>query len=425
MKKLFTFLLICLFSATVFGQLTVTVPTITATPGSTVVIPVKLIGASSTGIPIGSANIQITYDESVLTYVSLQNFYSVTPQSQWFYSGHDGIVAANWLEPNLLTITVPDSTTLFEIQFTYLGGNSPLNFIIYEFTDAAYELIPTTPVNGAVNQLPVEHNVTFNVDMSQQAVSPDGIHVAGSFNSWNSSQTILTNNGNDVYSATVTLTSGTQQTYKFINGNTISECEIVPQECGVPDGSGSFVRSIDIPSIDTTLSVVCFSQCTPCIPPAYTISGTLTYPTTANTPLAGVVLTLKNVGGTDIATATTDISGNYYFANIPDGNYTITSFANKLWGGVSASDVLLYKKHIATITPLTGIYLESGDVNGIGGLTATDVLLIKKRIATIISSFPTGDWLFNPTPVSVNGNNVQMNFNGIIYGDANASYNPL
>lgn len=264
MKKLFTFLLICLFSATVFGQLTVTVPTITATPGSTVVIPVKLIGASSTGIPIGSANIQITYDESVLTYVSLQNFYPGTPQSQWFYSGHDGIVAANWLEPNLLTITVPDSTTLFEIQFTYFGGNSPLNFIIYEFTDAAYELIPTTPVNGAVTQLPVEHNITFNVDMSRQNVSPNGVHIAGSFNNWNPSQTVLTNTGNNVYLAIVSIVEGAEVTYRFVNGNSNSGLETVPEGCGISNGSGGYNRFLTVPDNDTTLPVKCFNMCDIC-----------------------------------------------------------------------------------------------------------------------------------------------------------------
>jgi hypothetical protein len=264
MKKLFSFLFICLLSATVFGQLTVTVPTITATPGSTVVIPVKLIGASSTGIPIGSATIYITYDESVLTYANLQNFYSGAPQSQWFYSGHDGIVAANWIEPNLLTIAVPDSTTLFEIQFTYIGGNSPLNFTIYEFTDAVYELIPTAPVNGAVNQAVSEYDVTFSVDMSRQTVSPDGIHIAGNFNNWDPSQTVLTNTGNNVYSATVSIPEGTEVTYRFVNGNNNNGLETVPEECGISNGSGGYNRFLTVPSNDTTLSAMCFSMCSIC-----------------------------------------------------------------------------------------------------------------------------------------------------------------
>jgi hypothetical protein len=99
--------------------LTVSVPTITATPGQVVYIPVKLTGASSSGVPISSANIQITYDTAVLHYDTLTNFYTGTPQSQWFFSGHDGLVSANWLEPSLGTLAIPNNTTLYEIKFTY------------------------------------------------------------------------------------------------------------------------------------------------------------------------------------------------------------------------------------------------------------------------------------------------------------------
>jgi hypothetical protein len=52
-------------------------------------------------------------------------------------------------------------------------------------------------------------------------------------------------------------------------------------------------------------------------------------------------------------------------------------------------------------------------------------LVVKKRIAAIVSSFDVGDWLFNNSPVSVTGANVVMNFNGLCYGDANASYTPV
>ena len=76
------------------------------------------------------------------------------------------------------------------------------------------------------------------------------------------------------------------------------------------------------------------------------------------------------------------------------------------WGGVTAGDVLLYKKHIAGISSLSGIFLASGDVNASGSLTAGDVLLIKKRIAGIISSFTVGDWIFNNGPITVSGSNV-------------------
>jgi len=34
------------------------------------------------------------------------------------------------------------------------------------------------------------------------------------------------------------------------------------------------------------------------------------------------------------------------------------------------------------------------------------------------------DWLFNSIPVTVSNNNVTLDFNGLCYGDANASYTP-
>ena len=142
-------------------------------------------------------------------------------------------------------------------------------------------------------------------------------------------------------------------------------------------------------------------------------------------PSFRIQLNLKNGAGTVVASATTNLTGSYSFSGIADGSYTIEAATAKPWGGVTASDVLLYKKHIASIAPLSGIFLASGDVNSSGSLSAADVLLIKKRIASMIGSFTSGDWLFNPLPVNVSGGNVVQGFNGLVYGDANGSYQPV
>ena len=159
-------------------------------------------------------------------------------------------------------------------------------------------------------------------------------------------------------------------------------------------------------------------------PAAASVTGTVTYANTANTPLAGLTIKLKNSGGTVIATTTTNTSGNYSFSAVAPGGYSLEVTTSKPWGGVSAADVLLYRKHIANITLLNGIYLASGDVNASGELSAADVLLVKKRIATITNSFTVGDWLFNNMPFTVGSNGVTQNFKGITYGDANGSYIP-
>ena len=156
----------------------------------------------------------------------------------------------------------------------------------------------------------------------------------------------------------------------------------------------------------------------------YSVSGTITYASTTNTPLNGLTVKLKNDAGTVVGTSVTNSAGDYVFSDAPAGNYTLEVTTTKPWGGVSATDVLLYRKHIANITPLTGIYLASGDVNISGSLSAADVLLIRKRIAAVINSFSVGDWMFNNVPFTVGSGNVTQNFNGIVYGDANGSYVP-
>jgi hypothetical protein len=63
-------------------------------------------------------------------------------------------------------------------------------------------------------------NVTFMVDMSEQVVSPLGVHVAGSFNSWNPAATVMTQAGaGTVYEVTLALVAGETVQFKYINGN--------------------------------------------------------------------------------------------------------------------------------------------------------------------------------------------------------------
>jgi len=153
------------------------------------------------------------------------------------------------------------------------------------------------------------------------------------------------------------------------------------------------------------------------------LDGFITYPNAVGTPLSNVHINLLQQDSL-IGEANTNAHGYYQFNDINNGVFTMLPSTTKLWGGITASDVLLYRKHIANISNLSGIYLASGDVNGSGDVTATDVLLIKKRIAHLIDIFPAGDWLFNNQPVMINGTNVTYNFSGICYGDANGSYVP-
>jgi hypothetical protein len=118
---------------------------------------------------------------------------------------------------------------------------------------------------GSCNPCAGQVTVTFKVDMSEQTVSADGIHVAGSFQGWNPASTEMTDIGNNVYSVSYSVNSNEQIQYKYINGIDWDGSEIVPEECGVPDGFGGFNRFLDVPDYDTTLTAVCFSSCVPCV----------------------------------------------------------------------------------------------------------------------------------------------------------------
>ncbi|MCB0805680.1 MAG: T9SS type A sorting domain-containing protein [Bacteroidales bacterium] len=111
---------------------------------------------------------------------------------------------------------------------------------------------------------PVEVEVTFSVDMSEQTVSPDGIHIAGSFQGWDPAASPMADMGENIYEASFMLWSDEVHQYKFINGITFDDAETVPAACGVDDGQGGFNRYIDVPVVDTATQLVCFSSCDSC-----------------------------------------------------------------------------------------------------------------------------------------------------------------
>jgi hypothetical protein len=106
--------------------------------------------------------------------------------------------------------------------------------------------------------------ITFIVDLAEEEISADGVHLAGSFQGWNPSNLVMINTADDIYEVTVSLLSGTYIEYKFINGNTFDGAELVPQECGVDDGFGGYSRFYTVADVNVILPEVCFSSCTEC-----------------------------------------------------------------------------------------------------------------------------------------------------------------
>ncbi|MFN0032465.1 MAG: T9SS type A sorting domain-containing protein [Flavobacteriales bacterium] len=118
-------------------------------------------------------------------------------------------------------------------------------------------------------------NLTLQVDMTNQTVSGDGVHVAGDFNSpeyspgvtnasyvnWTPAAVMLDNGGSgNVYSYTFAMNPGIY-TFKFLNGNAWGTEESVPEGCQVGGGNGN--RYVQVGATDVTYSV-CYGECAAC-----------------------------------------------------------------------------------------------------------------------------------------------------------------
>ena len=68
-------------------------------------------------------------------------------------------------------------------------------------------------------------DVTFVVDMTNETVSPEGVHIAGTFNGWSSDLTSLSDNGDGTWEYTGNFQEGINIEYKFINGITWDDDE--------------------------------------------------------------------------------------------------------------------------------------------------------------------------------------------------------
>ena len=108
-------------------------------------------------------------------------------------------------------------------------------------------------------------DITFNLDLTIQPVSDNGVHIAGSFNGWDPAGTeMVDEDGDGVYSYTTGLFPGETIYYLFINGNSWGNNEIVFDTiCG---GAGGFSqdRFLVVPEQSQALDPVCLNLCSSC-----------------------------------------------------------------------------------------------------------------------------------------------------------------
>ena len=130
----------------------------------------------------------------------------------------------------------------------------------YQYTGETDYYYASEIGNLTVSDAPLPtYDVTFRVDMQNQTVSGDGVHIAGSFQGWDPAATeLLDPEMDNIYSVTVELEAGTYN-FKYVNGNAWGQDEGVPEECNVGGN-----REAVTPDEDLVLDIVCYGECGAC-----------------------------------------------------------------------------------------------------------------------------------------------------------------
>ncbi|CAI8349355.1 MAG: Uncharacterised protein [Owenweeksia sp. TMED14] len=110
-------------------------------------------------------------------------------------------------------------------------------------------------------------NLNMVVEVANGAIDTNGVHVAGTWQSWDPAGSKMTDpDGDGIYSITFGSATGEDLQYKFINGIdwTGAEGSGDLSACGISDGLGSYNRLLSLGYADTILAPVCFTKCYDC-----------------------------------------------------------------------------------------------------------------------------------------------------------------
>ncbi len=157
----------------------------------------------------------------------------------------------------------------------------------------------------------------------------------------------------------------------------------------------------------------------------YTLSGTLKYANSAATAMNNCTIVIKNSSNSEVARATTDGSGNYSVSGLANGTYTIEVYTTKPSGGLNSLDGASLRKKVGNIISYSPIQVLAGDINNNGSINSLDVAPLRQKIGNLTATnWRIANFVFNPTTVTINGENTVLNILSLCGGDVNGSFTP-
>ena len=144
-----------------------------------------------------------------------------------------------------------------------------INFFVFTIALSFILFYPSCNGNGESS---IKARVTFRVDMGNEIVSNNGVHIAGIMESPNGSiEEMLDSDDDGVYEVTLSCAIGDTVQYIYINSNFLGgNAELIDTLPCALSGSGN--RWLEVPDTDSLiLDIVCYNSCLPCMD---TTSGT-------------------------------------------------------------------------------------------------------------------------------------------------------
>ena len=144
MKKQLLVILMLLFSISAMAQSTLTIADVNGVSGTNVTVPVTVTNFDN----VGSITLKINYDQTVVSFVELQNNVLESQGTLLTPSASNGTLTVSWFSLSALGIS---SGKLFDIVFNYVGGETDLAVNnSSEFSTALGSPVTVTYTNGSV-----------------------------------------------------------------------------------------------------------------------------------------------------------------------------------------------------------------------------------------------------------------------------------
>ena len=145
-----------LFTYSLLGQTVVSIPAVTSPTGDEVLVPIN-----ATVTDLGSVNINVEYDSTVLTFVEVAN--NNLAGGSFVLNPHGDTLSIAWFN----TTSVDIATKLLDLKFVYNGGTSAVSFVgTNQLADGLSVPINSVFTDGSVGPEPI------SIDLSDETGVP-------------------------------------------------------------------------------------------------------------------------------------------------------------------------------------------------------------------------------------------------------------